>query len=126
MSAERIDKRLSARIKEVLKSEHNTISVRDNVITLKRAFIEAPVDMVQYAKDLITEGFGVKYIVYAVDIGEVWPAKNAHKYVKFNLMPNNEEIEVTVRIGGPERQVKIRAYDKGGCCDPSTETYWSM
>lgn len=38
----------------------------------------------------------------------------------------DEEVEVLVTIGGPPRKVKIRKSEQGGCCDPSTETYWTM
>lgn len=126
MNIERIDKRQSARIKDRLKSEHNTITVRESVIILKRVWDAGPEDMVQYIKRLVEQEYGKKYVVQVLDVGEVWPGKNAHRYVKFNLLQNDEMVEVLVTIGGPPRKVMIRAYDEGGCCDPSTETYWSM
>ena len=33
---------------------------------------------------------------------------------------------VTVRVLGTDKTCQIRASEQGGCCDPSTETYWSM
>lgn len=36
----------------------------------------------------------------------------------------NQMVLTTNAITG--KSVWIRAQDKGGCCDPATETYWSM
>ena len=46
-------------------------------------------------------------------------------YNKTGAKTANEMVEV-VSIMGNKKTVKIRRDDVGGCCDPSTETYWSM
>lgn len=46
-------------------------------------------------------------------------------YDKTGAKTANEMVEV-VSIMGNKKTVKIRRADVGGCCDPSTETYWSM
>jgi len=46
-------------------------------------------------------------------------------YHKTGAKTANEMVEV-VSIMGNKKTVKIRRADVGGCCDPSTETYWSM
>ena len=46
-------------------------------------------------------------------------------YNKSGVKTANEMVEV-VSIMGNKKTVKIRRDDVGGCCDPSTETYWSM
>ena len=33
---------------------------------------------------------------------------------------------ITVKSLGNGNECQIRASEKGGCCDPSTELYWSM
>lgn len=41
---------------------------------------------------------------------------------------NNYEVEVTSTLPGTGtvETVKVHNMDRGGCCDPTTETYWSM
>ena len=46
-------------------------------------------------------------------------------YNKTGAKTADEMVEV-VSIMGNKKTVKIRRADVGGCCDPSTETYWSM
>jgi uncharacterized protein (DUF39 family) len=36
----------------------------------------------------------------------------------------NQKVTVKSLLSGKE--VEIREQDRGGCCDPSTETFWSM
>jgi hypothetical protein len=45
-------------------------------------------------------------------------------YAKTGAKTANEMVEVISIMGN--KTVKIRRADVGGCCDPSTETYWSM
>lgn len=54
-------------------------------------------------------------------IGEkLW---NAISYSEYDRLFNTE-VEVTNLMSG--KTCKIRKSDRGGRCDPSTETYWSM
>lgn len=40
---------------------------------------------------------------------------------------NVNVMTTTYSMMDPDRRpIPIRAADKGGCCDPATETYWSM
>ena len=45
-------------------------------------------------------------------------------YNKTGAKTADEMVEVVSIMGN--KTVKIRRDDVGGCCDPSTETYWSM
>ena len=45
-------------------------------------------------------------------------------YHKTGAKTANEMVEVVSIMGN--KTVKVRRADVGGCCDPSTETYWSM
>ncbi len=38
----------------------------------------------------------------------------------------NVEVETYSMMDPTRKPIKIRLADKGGCCDPATETYWSM
>lgn len=127
MSIETIDTRFANRLrqKDFLGEDYNEVSVRNNVITLKRKYAHAPEDMVKYALELVTRRYGKKYLIDTIDTGEVFPGKDAHRFVKFRLICNRDEM-VTVHNLQSGKPVQISAYDKGGCCDPSTETYWSM
>lgn len=51
-------------------------------------------------------------------------AQDSYFWVKFKIVPNNEMVESRNMLSG--EKIMIRACDKGGCCDPATETYWSM
>jgi hypothetical protein len=52
--------------------------------------------------------------------GETFAVMDANEFdYKFNKWTT-----VTSLVGGKE--VRIREQDVGTCCDPSTETYWSM
>lgn len=44
--------------------------------------------------------------------------------IRFTISPNTDMVESTNMLSG--QKVMIRACDKGGCCDPASETYWSM
>jgi hypothetical protein len=63
--------------------------------------------------------FGVKAFVtdYRSD-------KNKGHIVKFHLQPNKELVETKNFMTG--EVILIPADIKGTCCDPGTETYWSM
>jgi len=45
-------------------------------------------------------------------------------YQRTGAIKANEMVKVKSLVGGKE--VEIRRVDVGGCCDPSTERYWSM
>lgn len=44
-----------------------------------------------------------------------------------NYDTNINTMTTTYSMMDPDRKpIPIRLADKGGCCDPATETYWSM
>lgn len=42
---------------------------------------------------------------------------------EFDRLYNKKVLTTSLMTG---KDVYIREQDKGGCCDPATETYWSM
>ena len=58
-----------------------------------------------------------------LDNGLALMAVSIADYDKTGGKTANEMVEVVSIFG---KTVEIRRADVGGCCDPSTETYWSM
>lgn len=85
------------------------------------------------------------YIIFTVDSKRRVDRKQTERGAKISVAARNrrsngqnyaimEEAEfnekhnglVTVKNMPSGKDVQIRAQDVGTCCDPSTETYWSM
>ena len=62
---------------------------------------------------------------FSAEARRLFKAVSIADYNKTGAKTANEMVEV-VSIMGNKKTVKIRRDDVGGCCDPSTETHWSM
>lgn len=129
----------TSEMEKALKGPHvdvNTISQKKGVWTARRMFFYThgytSEKFAEAIRTAVKAHWNNRYVVNVIEQHELWKpfiggapvAKQSHWLVKFAVVPNNEMVEVVHLLS--RKTVLIRAYDVGGCCDPSTETYHCM
>lgn len=99
------------------------LAAKDSNVKLSKRgdiYTASGIDRISFVDEIVKRTFGSKMIV-ADAYCEF--DHNADK-VRFRIESNTELVEsVNIMTG---KKIMIPAYLKGGCCDPATETYWSM
>ena len=119
-------------------SRFDSVSKRGDVFTARKGFFYTNGCTADGFADLVNETihkmFHNRKKAVIVDKGEVWKpfkggapvSQQSHWFVKFRLVDNTDLVETYNMLNPDAGPVMIKAYLKGTCCDPATETYHCM